>query len=112
MKDYILSADLKIRNSNPTPTPPPIPTTETSTATKDRLFLHMEFHRNDIPKSMIRTIYEHTCQDTFSEELGINQFTICYSRSTNIKESLTKAKLHQAPGKEASKFYSGELPTT
>ena len=32
-----------------------------------------------------------------------------YSRPKNIKDSMTKAKLHQAPGREASKYYSGEL---
>ena len=83
MKDYILSADLKIRSSSPTlqpsTTPPILPTHQPTADTKDRLFLHMEYHSHDIPKHKIRDIYEHTCQDTFSNELGINQFTICYS---------------------------------
>ena len=68
----------------------------------------MEYHTNDIPKTQVRALYDHYCKSTF-EGLGIKQFTVAYSRPPNIKDSVTKAKLHQAPGKEASKYYSGEL---
>ena len=37
----------------------------------------------------------------------VDKMIIAYSRPPNIKDVLTKAKLHQAPGKEASKYYSG-----
>ena len=46
---------------------------------------------------------------TFESVVGINQFNIAYSQPLNIKHTITKAKLHQAPGKEAGKYYSGEL---
>jgi tyrosyl-tRNA synthetase len=69
----------------------------------------MEYHPNDIPKKSVRAIYEHCCKSTFEEVLDIKQTTIAYSRPPNLKDTLTKAKLHQAPGKEASKYYSGEL---
>ena len=73
------------------------------------LFGHFEYHKNDIPKNKVRAIYETTCKDLLSSRLGIKQLTIAYSRPKNIKDTITKAKLHQAPGREASKYYSGEL---
>jgi hypothetical protein len=43
------------------------------------------------------------------EEFCIKKFTVSYSRAPNLRSELTRAKLHQAPGKEASKYYDGEL---
>ena len=75
---------------------------------KEQLFLHMEYGQNDIPRKAVREIYDSTCREVF-EEMGIKKFVIAYSRSNNIKELMTRAKLHQAPGHEASKYYTGEL---
>ena len=36
----------------------------------------------------------------------------CILQAQNIKDTITKAKLHQASGHEASKYYSGELTTS
>ena len=116
MKDYILTAHSKISQLAmsqptrlPTGTPPNMPTPSPTITNKERLFIHMEYHPNDIPKKSVRAIYEHCCKSTFEEVLDIQQTTIAYSRPPNLKDTLTKAKLHQAPGKEASKYYSGEL---
>ena len=112
MKDLILQADARLEAQQlqaNLPTPTPILHKE-PLSNKERLFLHFEYHRCDIPKAQVRAIYNSTCNDLFERHLGIKQLTICYSRSTNIREAITKAKLHQAPGKEASKYYSGELP--
>ena len=75
---------------------------------KERLFLHVEYHPNELPKGAIRETYNHTCGELFEKRLGIKQVTIAYSRPLNLLESLTKAKLHQAPGREASTYYRGE----
>ena len=107
MRSYILDADRKLRLSVPsTPTPTPNPTNDNN---KERLFIHMEFHPNDIPRKYIRAIYDNTCKDVFESVLDIHQFTSAYSRPRNIRDLLTKAKLHQAPGKPISKYYTGEL---
>ena len=113
-KEYILAADTKLRNNPPQPTIVAMDTTtvEETTSNRDHLFLHLQYHPRDIPRQMIRTIYNKHCKTLFEERLGINQLTIAYSRPPNIRELLTKAKLYQAPGREASKFYSGELSTT
>ena len=112
MRDLILQADARLESQQfqaQLPTPTTTPPTK-SLSNKERLFLHFEYHRCDIPKAQVRAIYDSTCKELFERRLDIQQLTVCYSRSKNIREAITKAKLHQAPGREASKFYLGELP--
>ena len=116
IKQWVLSADDKIQQESQQKRllqsqsiePTYIPTEEPTT-NKERVFLHFEYHKNDIPKNKVRAIYESTCNEILSSKLGIKQLTIAYSRPKNIKDTITKAKLHQAQGREASKYYSGEL---
>ena len=110
MRDYILDADRKL--SFPSPTTQPNNTPPTTPSNKERLFIHMEYQPHDIPRKHVRAIYDMTCKEVFEHELGITQTTIAYSRPKNIKDLVTKAKLHQAPGKPVSKYYSGELSAT
>ena len=65
----------------------------------------MEYHNNGIPKRLVRSIYDTYCQPIFKRYLGVEQLTVAYSRSKNVKELASRAKLHQAPGSEASEFY-------
>ena len=108
MKDYILKADRRINLLQPVTNHTAADSSTQLLSNKERLFFHMEYHTNDIPKTQVRALYDHYCKSTF-KGLGIKQFTAAYSRLPNIKDSITKAKLHQAPGKETSKYYSGEL---
>ena len=109
MRDWIVEADKKIQLERQSHTPP----ATTPLTNKERVFLHFEYHANDIPKSKVRALFNTTCKDIFETTLGIKQLTIAYSRSNNIQESVTKAKLHQAPGRESNKYYYlGESPTT
>lgn len=113
IKSHILAADTRIKNSNPPilPLQPPIiETTDEADDTKDTIFIHWEYHPNDIPRRRVRAIYNNTCGELLKEDLDICNTIIAYSRPPNLKDMITKAKLHQAPGKEASKYYSGELP--
>ena len=108
IKSLILDADEKIRLCQHSDSS----TGEAALTTKERVFLHMEYHPNDIPRKLIRTIYNQNCGELFEEKLGIKQTTIAYSRAKNLRELLTQAKLHQAPGHEASKYFTGELTDT
>ena len=72
----------------------------------NRLFIHMEYSRNDMPKKAVRSIVDATLSNTL-EDLQISQTTVAYSRPKNIKDLFSKAKLHQAKGKEISVYYSG-----
>ena len=107
MKEYILKAANRL--NLPQTTTIQSTAAQTLPTNKERLFIHMEYHPNDISKKSVRAIYEQHCKSTFESSLGIKQTTIAYSRAPNLKDTLTKAKLHQAPGKEASKYYLGEL---
>jgi hypothetical protein len=73
-------------------------------ASKDRLFFHLPFHPYDIPRKTIRRLYNQHCADNFANHLTITDFTIAYTRHKNLKELLTRAKLHQAPNQAASTF--------
>ena len=83
---------------------------ETTLERPNRLFIHMEYSRNDMPKKAVRSIVEATLSNTL-EDLQISQTTVAYSRPKNVKDLLSKAKLHQAKGKEVSVYYSGGPPS-
>ena len=87
------------------------PTATTTDDGKDQLFLRMEYSRNDLPRKEVRSIYDAICKVNF-ECLGITQMTTAYSHAKNMRDHVAKAKLHQTPGKEASKYYLGELSVT
>ena len=111
LKDIILKADKIIRHKLKNP-PPTLPEASSASspedANKELLFLHMEYGQNDLPRKAMREIDDSTCREVF-EEMGIKKFVIAYSRSNNIKELMTRAKLHQPPGHEASKYYTGKM---
>ena len=77
------------------------PTATTTNDRKDQLFLCMEYSRNDLPRKVVRLIYNATCKVNF-ESLGITQMTTAYLEAKNMRDLVTKAKLLPAPGKEAS----------
>ena len=106
MRDFILQADAKLQSATPSRS-----SQAPSLSNKERLFIHLEFHPNDISRNAVREIYDRHCKEVFEKTLGIQQVTVAYSRAPNIKDTLTRAKLHQAPGKPASKYYEGELVT-
>ena len=86
-----------------TPDPPPARESEGK-----QLFIHLTYHPNDISRQRIRTLYDKHLGNLLSNKLHVERPIIAYSRSTNIGESVTKAKLHQAPGRTAS-VLMGEL---
>ena len=57
-------------------------------------------------KKVVRSIVNATLPNTLAE-LGISQTTVAYSRSKNIKDLLSKAKLHQTESKKVSLYYLG-----
>ena len=111
MKEYILHADIKVRRerrerlqtqASTAPTIEPL-------TNKERMFIHWEYHPRDIPKRIIRGLYDLHLKDDMEKWLDVKQTTVCYSRPKNVQDHVTKDKLHQAPGRESSKYYTGEL---
>ena len=76
--------------------------------TSDRLFLHLQYHPDDIPRREVQELYQEHCGELFQRLLNIDRPTIAYSRPPNLGEFVTKAKLHQAPEGTASRIL-GEL---
>lgn len=110
IKQYILDADTRLTSTEST-TPSITPQSNNSPplTNKEMAILHSEYHPNDIPRKHIRSIYDKYCKEIFENDLGIKKFTIAYSKAPNIRSVITRAKLIQEPGKEASKYFEGSL---
>ena len=70
---------------------------------KQRLFYHTEYHPHGASRRQIREAYGRSTSN-FNGILDVKQFTVAYSRPTNLKNLLTSSRLHQASGKEVSTF--------
>ena len=86
--------------------PPALPSCLT-VVKKKNLFLHLEYHRDDVPRTEVRRLYEQHLGEAIQEELGLDKPIVAYSRPTNLGDLVTQAKFHEAPGFPAS-FYMGE----
>eukprot|EP00804_Cyclotella_cryptica_P019481 CCRYP_006649-RB/>CCRYP_006649-RB protein AED:0.21 eAED:0.04 QI:0/-1/0/1/-1/0/1/0/367 len=108
LKDIFASAIKKLLKPNQVPHPN---TTGPASSQDHRgqLFYHMEFHPGDIPRQQVRQIYSRECETTFKAEIGIERFTLAYSRPKTIGNIVAKASLFQTKGREVSKFITGEL---
>ena len=107
LKDVFESALTKLFNTGHSPIPiangPAL-----SVNPQECLFFHMEFHPRDIPREQVRRIYQESCGDVLRAEIGIEQFTMAYSRPRTIGNVIAKAKLLETDGKKVSKYITGE----
>ena len=78
-----------------------------ATSGTNMLFIHVQYHRDDIPRTRIRQLYDHHLGELIQSELDIERPTIAYSRPPNIGEYVAQTSLHEAPGR-TSDFYMGE----
>ena len=76
----------------------------TSAANDDenRLFLHLEYHPDDVSRSRIQELYQQHLGEVLLDELGIPRPTIAYHRPKNIGDFVSRAKLVQASGQETT----------
>ena len=71
-------------------TPPATSSTLQNTPNSpNRLFIHMEYNKNDMPKKAVRSIVEATLKDTI-DELGVSQITVSYSTPKIVKDLLSE----------------------
>jgi len=68
----------------------------------DGIYLHLQYHPNNISRRQLRSIYDEYLADHFRHTIGIKRSIVAYSRSKNIRDYLMQAKLHQAAGMTAS----------
>jgi hypothetical protein len=102
LKDTILAADVKLQQLDLQVNPQENQAIITPRPPRESLFFHLPYHPHDIPRRRLRQLYIYHCQEAFSSSLGIDKFTIAYSRHKNLREHLTQARLHQAKSKTAS----------
>ena len=55
-------------------------------------------------------VYQEECEQLLMEELGVERFTIAYSRPKTIGSVIAQSQLFQVEGQEVSKYFAGELP--
>mmetsp|Transcript_27748 Transcript_27748/g.55618 ORF Transcript_27748/g.55618 Transcript_27748/m.55618 type:complete len:96 (-) Transcript_27748:202-489(-) len=87
---------------------PPPPNQESPLTNKEVALLHWTFHPNDIPKQQIRQLYNFHCKEVLEGDLGIKKFIVAVHGAPNIRSAVTRAKLIQEHGNEASKYFEGE----
>ena len=104
IKSLIKSSDSKLR-SKEYQSPSNTPREQRPPTNKERLFLHLEYHPCGMPRAEIRRVYNSTCGELLEACLGIKQTTVAFSRPENVRDVLVQAKLHQAPGREASTYF-------
>ena len=67
---------------------------------RGQLFIHFKYHPNYIPRRTVRNIYEEVLQEAILQEIGNHvNYTVCYSRPTNIGNYIAKAALFEVEGK-------------
>ena len=82
MKEYILKAANRL--NLPQTTTIQSTATQTSPTNKERLFIHMEHHPNDISKKSVRAIYKQYYKPSFESSLGIQQTIIAHTHELQI----------------------------
>jgi len=91
LKKYILDTKLHtvpLAGHQDGNTPTGDPTNKLST--RNRLFFHLPYHPNDIPRPRIQQLYQQHCQKAFTS-ISINSLTVAFSRHKNLREHLTQA---------------------
>lgn len=110
LKDLFHTAFNKLNAQLENPPPAPPPNNNNNNNRRQRLFFHLTFHPNDIPRREIRQIYSETMEEAVRVEADIEQFTVAYSKPTTIGSRIAKAAMYEVEGKEVSKYLAGEVP--
>ena len=102
LKIIFIQADQKIKNESKK-------TTQNKNYNKEEinnkefLIIHWTFHFCNIPQGTLQQLFNNYCSIFFDKDIiGIKKAIIAYHHPKNICDSVTQAKLHQAPGQEAS----------
>ena len=79
---------------------------------KKLVILHLEYHEKDMPRKLVRKLFEEHCGDILSKDLDdggleIERAIVAYSRPPNMRDLLQSAKLLEEDGKEVSTYFGG-----
>ena len=107
LKNLFTTAFNKLNQQLENPPPPPA---NDQPDRVGRLFFHLTFHPNDMPRREIRQIFTETLEEVVREAADIEQFTVAYSKPTTIGSRIAKAAMFEVEGREVSKYLAGEVP--
>ena len=90
--------------------------TTSPSSTSNRLFMHIPYHPKDISRKHIRDVYDGTCKkalqcihnDETDGKLKIDNFTIAYSRPSNLRDLLCPSKLVETEEHNVAKYAKGK----
>ena len=100
IKSLILDASKRIETASTSP--PKQSTAGDSNRIADDIYIHLQYHPDDISRRQLRTIYDEHLAHHFENTLKVKRAIVAYSRPKNIGDYVTQAKLHQAAGITAS----------
>jgi hypothetical protein len=75
-------------------------TTPIQTDSKQAIYLHFEYHPEDVPRNVIRALYYKHQGDT-KKILELAPPIVAYSGPSNLGKICSQARLHEAPGQDA-----------
>ena len=71
--------------------------------TKSNLFLHWEYHPRDIPRQLIRKVFNDTIMPALIDSpISVTRITIAYSTPRSLAQCLTKTQLREPDGHRVS----------
>ncbi|KAL7469413.1 hypothetical protein ACHAXS_009674 [Conticribra weissflogii] len=107
IKQLILTAVTKAQQHSKVPTP----NIQQQPTKNHSIFLHLQYHPNDVPQNELRAIYAKNCKHLEQlttdkgKDLSLTSLTIAYSRAKNLRDILTSARLHPVEGKEVKHYF-------
>jgi hypothetical protein len=94
--DLIIKASRHAEEKAAAPTE--APSTQRKKRANDEVYIHLQYHPDDISRQQIRSLYNDHLAIPFKEDLRVKRAIVAYSRPKNIGDYVTQAKLHEAPG--------------
>ena len=103
IRPIFLEAHEKIKHETRHPPAPKPAATPLNEQDERQLFFHAQYHPGDIPRSTVRRLYDQHCGD-LRDKLKVLPPIIAYTRPKNIRDLVSRTKLHEAPGKTSSRY--------
>ena len=94
--DLIIKASRHAEEKAAAPTE--APSAQRKKRANDEVYIHLQYHPDDISRQQIRSLYNDHLAIPFKEDLRVKRAIVAYSRPKNIGDYVTQAKLHEAPG--------------
>ena len=91
IRDLILDAYAVVKKKSKPPTAEPTtPPTNQTTSEAKLLFIHLQYHPDDISRRRIQELYDKYCGNLFQQIMDIERPVIAYSRQPNIGDYITQ----------------------